>query len=357
MAMAMAMATIAATRGNNQRFRAPPPSPIATGKGRRSAAVDDRVFSEYLDKSLRVPDLSLPGPYCRSKSPIKDPVEVDLRSLLSGDESIARRVLAAAAEIGAVPVVGGGEALAEEVRAAIEAGKGVMNPEGERLSRYIEKNWFARRDGTVQEFVWYRSRSPETERLLQRTWPGSYLALRDNMECIALRLDTVADCIAKILSKYVTDPTPTKRLREVQSTLHLRKQVSPYTTSKTLDSIETKSRNSDVLSLHICGDHHEFCIHHPEGSIIIMLRAGDILVTIGKTLQELCNGELRSASAEALFQPVDDSFTSFSLEYMCCPLVLSHEPDPDPDHETKTISLTDQLLVVLFFVLLYCFVT
>lgn len=74
-------------------------------------------------------------------------------------------------------------------------------------------------------------------------------------------------------------------------------------------------------------------------------------------MQELCNGELKNASAEALFQPVDDSFTSFSLEYMCCPLVLSH----GPDHETKTISLTDQLLVVLFLVLLYnlifCFIT
>lgn len=105
------------------------------------------------------------------------------------------------------------------------------------------------------------------------------------MESVASRLDTVAECIAKILSKYVTNQTPSKRLGKVQSTLHLRKQDSPDSRNTTMDSIDARSLYSDALSLHICGDHHEFCIRHPEGSIITMLRAGDILVTIGKTLK------------------------------------------------------------------------
>ncbi|KAG6511882.1 uncharacterized protein LOC121976180 [Zingiber officinale] len=352
--MATATATtLAIPRVSSQRFRAPPPSPVATGNGRRSAAVDDRVFSEFLDVSLRVPDLSLPQSFFSMKSVIKVPPEIDLCSMVSGDESSARCVLSAASEVGAIRVVGGGKALAEEVRAAIEAGKVILKPEGERPNTDVENRRFARRDGVVQEFVWYRLRSPETERLLQRTWPESYPALRDKMESVASRLDTVAECIAKILSKYVTNQTPSKRLSKVQSTLHLRKQDSPYSRNTTMDYIDATSLYPEALSLHICGDHHEFCVRHPEGSIITMLRAGDILVTIGKTLQEWCNGELKSVSAEALYQPVDDSFTSFSLEYMCSPLVLSHELD----HETKTISLTDQLLAVLFLVFLYnlCF--
>lgn len=179
LAMATATATTSAIpRVRSQRFRAPPPSPIATGKGRRSAAVDDRVLSEYLDGSLRVPDLSLPQSFFPMKPVIKVPPEIDLCSMVSGNDSAARCVLSAAAEIGAMRVVGGGKALVEEVRASIEVGKGIMKPEGERSNLDIEKRWFARRDGTVQEFVWYRLRSPETERLLRRTWPESYPALR-----------------------------------------------------------------------------------------------------------------------------------------------------------------------------------
>lgn len=105
------------------------------------------------------------------------------------------------------------------------------------------------------------------------------------MESVASRLDTVAECIAKVLSKYLTNETPSKRLGKVQSTLHLRKQDSPDSRNTTMNSIDARSLYSDALSLHICGDHHEFCIRHPEGSIITMLRAGDILVTIGKTFK------------------------------------------------------------------------
>lgn len=60
---------------------------------------------------------------------------------------------------------------------------------------------------------------------------------------------------------------------------------SPYGSSNTKESTNTSSHNCDSLSLHICGDDHEFCICHPEGYAIFMLPAGGILGTIGKTLE------------------------------------------------------------------------
>nr|DAD39102.1 TPA_asm: hypothetical protein HUJ06_013425 [Nelumbo nucifera] len=56
----------------------PPPSPIDTAKGTRSAAVDDKVLSEYLERRLQIPDL-------RSifKGHSWIPSRVDLRSLIS----------------------------------------------------------------------------------------------------------------------------------------------------------------------------------------------------------------------------------------------------------------------------------
>lgn len=173
------MATAPATHARSHRFRAPPPSPIATGKGLRSAAVDDLVLTEYLEDSLRVPDLNLPESYFPSRSPLKALAEVDLHSLVSGDGLAVRQVLAAAAEIGAVRVAGGGAPLAEEARAAIEAcGVVFETPEGEKSKGALGQQCFGWRDALAEEFYWYRSRSPEMEQLLQRTWPDSYRTLR-----------------------------------------------------------------------------------------------------------------------------------------------------------------------------------
>ncbi|WOL04848.1 hypothetical protein Cni_G13570 [Canna indica] len=336
------------------RFRAPPPSPIATGKGLRSAAVDDPVLSNFLDDSIRVPDLNLPQSHFPSRSPLKAPPAVDYHAIVSGDEAAVRSVLSAAADVGAMRVIGGGETLAEEARAAIEAGREVFATlEGETTKGELGIRWFGRRGGVNEEFYWYRLRSPETERLLQRTWPASYGNLRYKMENIAARLELVADCIAKVLSEHVPSQTPSKKIGKVQSILCLRKHVSHHSVSDMMKLTDAKLISSDALSLHISGDDHEFCIRRPEGSAVFLIQAGDIVVTIGKRLQELCNGELKSASAEALFQPTDDTPASFSLEYMCSPLVLSHETDRETF--TATFSLMDQLLMALVLLFLYNF--
>ncbi|WOL06356.1 hypothetical protein Cni_G15088 [Canna indica] len=350
----MATATTQAMQARSHRFRAHPPTPIATGKGLRSAAVDDNVLSEYLDGSLRVPDLTLPGAYFPTRSPLKAPAEVDLASLLSAEESAIRRVLAAASEVGAVRVVGGGAALAEAARVTIEEGRGVfsMPEEGKNKCDLLQQQqrWFGRRNGVGEEFYWHQLRNPEMERFLQRTWSGSYRNLRDKMENLAARLETVAQCIANILLEHVAwSQSPSRRTGKVQSVLCLRKYESHHNAGSMRELIDAKSFLSYDLCLHISGQDHEFCIRRPEGSAIFMMPAGDILVTIGKPLQELCNGKLKSALGEILFQLTDDPSPSFSLEYMCSPSILSHEPE----FGAKTLSLIDQLLVVLVLALLY----
>ncbi|PWZ10459.1 hypothetical protein Zm00014a_020853 [Zea mays] len=55
-------ATSKAPRRPRIRPRGPPPAPtpIRTARGARTAAADERVLAEFLEASLRVPDLSLP---------------------------------------------------------------------------------------------------------------------------------------------------------------------------------------------------------------------------------------------------------------------------------------------------------
>lgn len=102
--------------------RAPPPTPIATGKGRRTAAVDDRVLSEYLESSLRIPYLNLPKP-----DPVKSPIpktltKVDFSSIRAGDDVSVSEMMAAIKEMGAFLIEAGDLVGASEARALIEAG-------------------------------------------------------------------------------------------------------------------------------------------------------------------------------------------------------------------------------------------
>ncbi|XP_043702104.1 uncharacterized protein LOC122652434 isoform X2 [Telopea speciosissima] len=86
-------------------FPAPPPSPIATGRGLRSAAVDDQILSEYLENNLRVPDLNLPQSFHLA---ISNPVEIDLRLLSSRDDDSIRQVLRSALQFGVFSIIGHG---------------------------------------------------------------------------------------------------------------------------------------------------------------------------------------------------------------------------------------------------------
>lgn len=100
-----------------------------------------------------------------------------------------------------------------------------------------------------------------------------------------MRLQTVAECIAKILSEHITSQTPSKRIGKVQSILCLKKRESHHVRNDASELTDPKLHYSDALSLHISGEDHEFCVRQLEGSTIFMMQAGDILVTIGKPLQ------------------------------------------------------------------------
>lgn len=105
------------------------------------------------------------------------------------------------------------------------------------------------------------------------------------MENVAARMETVGECIAKILSEHVASQTPSKRIGKVQSVLCLRKYESHHSRNNMRELSDPKSLHSHALSLHISGYDEDFCIRRSEGSAIFGMPAGDILVTFGKPLQ------------------------------------------------------------------------
>ncbi|KAG1338136.1 hypothetical protein COCNU_04G004420 [Cocos nucifera] len=337
------MAT-ATRRAKDHRFRAPPPTPVATGKGSRSAAVDDWVLAEYLDRSLKVPDLTLPESRFPTRSPFKDPPEVDLPAILGGEESAVRRVLAAVVEIGAFRIGGGGKVVAaEDVRAAIEAGGGVFGVPGE-LGR-----WLGRRGGIGEEFYLMRPMSSEDDKVLEKALRETYRTFREKMENVAVKMEMVAESISKVLSEHLKNQRCSMEIASNPSILCLRKYGCNDIQANQSENSHAKSLHSHALSLHISDDNHKFWIRSPGGSACFELPAGSILVTIGRKLQEWSNGEFKSATGETLLDLSADPNPSFSLEFMCTPLVLRHEPY----HEIKKVSIVDQLLIMLL-LFLFC---
>jgi hypothetical protein len=162
--------TATTPRHRRSRFRAPPPTPIRTGKGNRSTAIDDRVLADFLETSLKVPDLTLPRSHFsspRARSPISD--KISFSSLREGDIVAAGRVVAAVRESGAFRV-GSRSMSMLEVKSTIEVAKNVFDVPEEMKRENLAK-WFRRRDVVEEEFYWYHPASPEMDRILLSVFP------------------------------------------------------------------------------------------------------------------------------------------------------------------------------------------
>ncbi|GLT73006.1 hypothetical protein SLA2020_448960 [Shorea laevis] len=123
----------------------PPPSPIPTATGSRSAA--NQTFTDYLEHSVRPPNLALQA---ATRHPI--PPDVDLRSLASRGHEPVDRILQSAMQYGAFRISGHGIS-GEELRSLVE--------EAEPVFRNLEALNLVERNGNREKIVW--ARSPELE--------------------------------------------------------------------------------------------------------------------------------------------------------------------------------------------------
>lgn len=181
----------------------------------------------------------------------------------------------------------------------------------------------------------------------------------------------VAQSIIKILLQHVKNQSHSLESQKVHSVVCLQNHGD----SHQMSGDTTNIRKYHTLSLHITGNNNKFCICSPE-STSFTLPTGSLLVTIGKQFeviaktlnfclwpmtycpwiiillvsQELCNGELKGFNGEISLKPTDDQLTPFSLEFLFSLPVLNHVTNHS---SLKTISMIDQLLVMLILAFLY----
>ncbi|XP_062224754.1 uncharacterized protein LOC133923477 [Phragmites australis] len=337
------------------------PTPIRTARGSRSAAADERVLAEFLEASLRVPDLVLP-PRKRFEfpSPPTPVPEISAQALLSGDSAAAPpAVISAAAESGAFRVAGAVDA--RVVRDAIEA-SGALFAAPEEVKRELGR-WFRRGDPVAgEEFFWFRPASPGEEGALDASLPGStYRVFREKIDTVASKMEDVAKRVITVLSDNVKNPKGSALSREASSILCL--TLYSCSMSKTCQNeiASTDPANSHALSILLSGRDRQICLRNQGGSTFFSLPAGSMLVTIDKQIQEWSNGEFKSAAGEILFEKTVEQDPFISLEFLYSPgdLHLSEVGRHARciDHP-KLVSFRDQILIALvllsFFYLFWC---
>uniref|UniRef100_A0A0D9V793 Isopenicillin N synthase-like Fe(2+) 2OG dioxygenase domain-containing protein n=1 Tax=Leersia perrieri TaxID=77586 RepID=A0A0D9V793_9ORYZ len=339
---------------------APPPTPIRTARGARSAAADELVLAEFLEASLRVPDLALPSK-TKHRSSFRYPAlppapDVLARALLSGEAEAVGTVAAAAAESGAFRVVGAVEA--GEVRAAVEAAEAVFRAP-EEVKRELGR-WFRRRDRVAgEEFYWFRPASSHADKVLDAVLPGkTYQVFREKMVIVALKMEDLAQCVMRVLSDNVKNPKHSALPTEAASILCLTQYNCNKLKTHLNEFGNTDPPNSYALGIHLSGRDQEICLRNQSGSTFFSLPACSVLVTIGKQIQEWSNGEFKNAVGEILFELTDEPNPFISLELLYSPGHL-HLPDIgrharciDPPKTVsfrppKTVSFRDQILVAL----------
>lgn len=316
--------------------RAPPPTPVDAIVIAPTTA--DLNLSEYLESSLRVPDLAIPEPY-------RLPPKISLSSLLAGEGSAVIRMMTSAGKIGAFLIDGGDLLGGEELRSAIEVGRKVFLI-GEEKRKGMMKERFGHGEGGEEEFYWTRNMGSDAG--LAEAWPDTeedgYRIFRETMQNVFTRLEVVSESVYKILSENIGEHSKLRNLHKTQSVLCLRK----YNNSQHSKTGSSKCYQSHILSL-LAGDCHKWCLRSQEGSYSFTLPAGFVLITISKPFQEQCDGELKSYTGEIHPECSNDQPDPLLLEFMFSPPAIYQEPE----HISRIISLVDQLLVMLSFALLY----
>lgn len=171
---------------NTINFRAPPPSPITSG--RRSTVTNDDIFTEFLHHPLRVPDLALPDKAFSRQHFIESPPVIDFLSMDSRESDSIQKILVSLSGNGCFQLVNHGipqETLGEALAAATglfhhvpPEKKAVVTRSLERLYGFEEGHGEeSESDELSEEFVW-SCRDEGLKLRMEGIWPIGYSNFR-----------------------------------------------------------------------------------------------------------------------------------------------------------------------------------
>ncbi|XP_052183045.1 jasmonate-induced oxygenase 1 [Diospyros lotus] len=350
-------------------FRAPPPSPIASG--RRSSFTNEDVLTEFLQNSLRVPDLILPDRIFPRQKSIQNPPKIDFCSLNSPQNSSVAEILDSIARIGCFQIINHG-IKREFVESILTAGAGIFTlpPEKKKaVSRSSEKPYgfeeFLGEDEREmsEEFVWCRDQNLKLE--MEGIWPHEYSNFSLKMEELLSEIEKLAGEIILALKKNTaTKPRCENGVTQEQdlagSLCYLYKHffnspVDQWDNSLGYDVIRMLIRGSDCshsLGLHFCYGSSEFHVYYKKGWVSFCPETDAIVITIGDQIQAWSGGQYKHVIGRPIFKgELGDQDYCISMAFLYSPPRIGNSLETMS--KEKTISIGQQAILALIMALVF----
>ncbi|XP_011003702.1 PREDICTED: flavonol synthase/flavanone 3-hydroxylase-like [Populus euphratica] len=348
-------------------FRAPPPSPIASG--RRSSVTNDEVLTEFLEHSLRVPDLILPDKIFPRQKIVETPPRIDCQSLISGEGDSVLRMLDSIARIGCFQLVNFGIP-SEFIRLVSVTAAGIFQlPPGkkEAVSRSLERPYgFEEVHGDHQEaesevseeFVWCKDESLKLD--MEGIWPTGYSNFSKKMETLSSDIEKVARKILHILhencprkSMYGNDMMQRQDL--IGSVCCLYKHgrnflADQWASSLGYDVMRMLIRGTDyshALCLHTCDGSSEFHVYSKKGWVSFCPDKDALIVTVGDRTQVWSGGQYKHVFGWPIFKGDDKDCISMAFLYS----PPSSNSSSSKTSKGKTVSLGQQAIFAIILTL------
>ncbi|CAK8560247.1 unnamed protein product [Lathyrus sativus] len=351
-------------------FRAPPPSPVASG--RRSTVTNNEFLTEFLETSLRVPDLVLPDKIFPKQSHHETPPKVDFVSLcFHEEEDLIDVVSDSIANFGCIQLINHGIS-PQLMAAAVGAARGIfLLPPGERdvVSRSPEKLWGfevyheGENEGSElnEEFIWCKDE--ELKLKLEGIWPIGYPNFSKKMETLGSRVEKVAEKLFPIILKNV----PKKLARdgviiighghEVGTLCCIYKhrrdinRNDQWVDSLKYDVIRMLIRGTDYshsLCLHVCDGSSEFHVYSKKSWLSFCPEQGALVITAGDQLQILSGGHYKDVIGKAIFKGEREDNISMAFLYSTQNIKKKIQ-----SHRERTISISQQAIFAVILTLMY----
>uniref|UniRef100_A0A7N0ZSH0 Non-haem dioxygenase N-terminal domain-containing protein n=1 Tax=Kalanchoe fedtschenkoi TaxID=63787 RepID=A0A7N0ZSH0_KALFE len=306
-------------------FSLAPPSPIPTGRGLRSSAINEEILSDFLISSLHVPDLKLPI----SAQPRRVATSaVDFRSIASRDGESVERVLRRASQFGFFTISGHG-ILATEIRAA----KRGAEYGGEDLRNWEDEGF---------DFCWAGEEEEDRSEFIPDPDP------RKCMEAVAVRLVAIGKSLEGLFSTTTgANDFGTTNLAILQSNVEHR-----LCESEAPSNGEDKENNA--LGLYLPSSKCEVLVQVGSESFVFEAGPDTIVAVLGRQYEVDIAGHVTSTPRKLRFGRAgrltlsDPIVLSIELK-LGSPRIQSSERQLD----TRRISIIDQILVAGLIVLLF----
>ncbi|CAJ1951091.1 unnamed protein product [Sphenostylis stenocarpa] len=341
-------------------FRAPPPSPVASG--RISTVTNDEVLTEFLEASLRVPDLVLPDKIFPKQKHLHAPPEVDFVSLcFHRDEALRDVVSDSLTRIGCFQLINHGIP-SQLVAAAAETAGGVFQvPHGKRTSatRSPEKPWGfeeyhagEEEEEGSEEFVWCKEE--ELKSKMEGIWPTGYPNFSEKMEKLMSRIEMVG---MKLLPVILKNRSIEFVGGNESGTLccvckhHGDNSSDGWANSLKYDVIRMLIRGTDYshsLCFHVCNGSAHFHLYSKKTWLSFCPQPGALIVTAGDQTQKLSGGKYKHVIGRPFFSAENEESISMAFLYSTQNTKNNFETS-----RGKTISLSQQAILALILPLLY----